>query len=290
MPKKVLGKSLLFSLQYKSAKKPICVPRGFPKEMPKEIRKDGCYKSQNNDTKELQISQKRKINRRKKHCFPRHKKTDKNQNIFILAHILCHILIFDNFHDDNVKLSFHTHFTIFIHYPIMRKVNHILLPQAGREAENEGFWKEHKGAVKCPTCGNVHFKKRWYASEKDLLARLKTKKLEITDKKLCRACRMAKDGLFEGEIFIEGFSPQQKTELLNLVKNYGERATRRDPQDRILKIEKIPAHAGYRIITTENQLAGKLAKKIQRVFKTDKIEISHLPEPAKVERIHITFR
>lgn len=169
-----------------------------------------------------------------------------------------------------------------------RKTSSIKLPQRDREAEYEEYWREHKGIAKCPKCSNVHFKKRWYASEEDLRRRLKIKKLSIAETKLCQACKMIKEHTFEGEIFIEESPVHHRKELLRLVRNFGERATQRDPQDRIIKIEEIDKR--YRVTTTENQLAVKLAKKIRDVFKTVKIRISHSPEPAEVVRIHVTFQ
>lgn len=160
-------------------------------------------------------------------------------------------------------------------------------PQPGREAENEAYWREHKGIIKCPRCDNVHFKKRWYASEKELSERLKVGKLKIAERKFCQACKMDKEHLFEGEVFVEGFSARKKSELLKLIKNFGERATMRDPQDRIIKIEKISA--GYRITTTENQLASKLAKKIKDIFKTVQVFFSYSSEPAEVVRVRVVF-
>lgn len=187
-----------------------------------------------------------------------------------------------------MKACFHLFITPLIHY---LRMNHALRaakqPQPGREAENEAYWQERKGIIKCPRCGNVHFKKRWYASEEELAERLKVRKLEIAERKLCQACKMIKEHLFEGEVFIEGFSARQKSELLKLIKNFGERATMRDPQDRIIKIEKI--YAWFRVTTTENQLASKLAKKIKDVFKTVQVHFSYSPEPSEVARVRVVF-
>lgn len=160
-------------------------------------------------------------------------------------------------------------------------------PPRGREAENEEYWREHKGTAKCPKCGNVHFKKRWYSSEEDLRSRLKVKKLEIAEKKLCQACQMIEGNTFEGELFIEEFPSHLRKELLRLIKNFGKRATEIDPQDRIIKVEE--AKRGYRVTTTENQLADKLAKKIRDVFNTVEIHFSHSAEPEEVDRIHVIF-
>lgn len=192
-----------------------------------------------------------------------------------------------------MRASFHLSLTPLAHYysQMIRRLHTARAkkqPQPGREAENEAYWREHKGITKCPRCGNVHFKKRWYASAEDLAERLKVKKLEIAERKLCQACKMIKEHLFEGEVFIEGFSANQKNELRNLIKNFGTRATERDPQDRIIKIEK--TDTGYRITTTENQLANKLAKKIKDVFKTVDVHFSRTPEPEEVSRVHVVFR
>ncbi len=170
---------------------------------------------------------------------------------------------------------------------IFRKSGSIKLPQRGREAEREDYWREHKGITKCPKCGNVHFKKRWLL-EKDLKRRLKVKKLEISEIKICPACKMIKEHVFEGEIFIERVPPRCREELLRLIRNFGKRAESIDPQDRIIKIESIDK--GYRITTTENQLANKLAKKIRGVFNAVKIHFSRSPEPAEVVRIHVVFK
>lgn len=160
-------------------------------------------------------------------------------------------------------------------------------PPRDRKAEREEYWREHKGATKCPVCGNVHFKKRWYSSEEDLRRRLKTKRLEITETKLCPSCKMIEDNAFGGELFTEEFPNHLRKELLHLIKNFGKRAMELDPQDRIIKITE--TKRGYHITTTENQMADKLAKKIRDVFNTVKIHFSHSPEPNSADRIRVTF-
>lgn len=170
---------------------------------------------------------------------------------------------------------------------IFIKTRSVRLPPRGREAEHEEYWREHKGVTKCPMCGNVHFKKRWYVSEKDLQKRLKVEKLKIAEKKLCPACQMTEGRTFEGELFIEEFPDHLRKELLRLVRNFGKRAAELDPQDRIIKITE--TKQGYRVTTTENQLADKLAKKIRDTFNKVEIRFSHSPEPEEVDRIHVIF-
>ena len=170
---------------------------------------------------------------------------------------------------------------------IFRSTSSIKLPQRGREAQNEEYWREQKGITKCPRCDNVHFKKRWYASAEDLRKRLGVKRLAFAERRFCQACAMIKNRTFEGEVFLEGFPLRRQGELLCLVRNFGERASGIDPQDRIIEIGE--TKGGYRVTTTENQLAHKLAKKIKDAFNTVDIRSSYSPEPAEVERIHVTF-
>ena len=98
---------------------------------------------------------------------------------------------------------------------------------------------------------------------------------------------MIEERAFEGEILIEEFPTHHRKELLRLARKFGERAMKRDPQDRIIKIEE--TEKGYRITTTENQLADRLAKKIKDVFNTVDIHFSYSSGPEEVDRIHIIF-
>lgn len=162
------------------------------------------------------------------------------------------------------------------------------LPQQNRTAEHEEYWQEHKGITKCPVCGNVHFKKRWFASEDELKRSLNVRKLSVAEKKLCPACHMIKDHLFEGELLIEGFPDRHRVELLHLVQNFGDRALAIDPQHRIIQIEE---NAGvYRVTTTENQLVDRIAKKIKDVFNKVEVHISHSAEPSEVDRVRVRFK
>ena len=77
---------------------------------------------------------------------------------------------------------------------------------------------------------------------------------------------MIKDGRYEGEVIIENVAEQEREEIENLITNFGETAFGRDPMDRIISIETI-AKGMLRVLTTENQMAQQLAKKIKKTFK-----------------------
>lgn len=163
----------------------------------------------------------------------------------------------------------------------------VKLPQRNRETHDEKTWHETKGITECPKCKNVRYKKQWYASKESIRPQMKDGHVEISDERLCPACVMAKEGVFEGEVFIEGFPGKEEENLMNLVRAFGERATEIDPQDRIIRIES--TREGYRVTTTEDQLANKIAKKIKDTFHPVTIDISHAPEPHEVSRVHVRY-
>jgi hypothetical protein len=74
---------------------------------------------------------------------------------------------------------------------------------------------------------------------------------------------------------------------MHLVAAFNARAQRRDPQDRIIDIEQVKG--GYRITTTEDQLAVRIAKKIKGVFNKVNLHISYSREPYEVARINVKF-
>lgn len=162
-------------------------------------------------------------------------------------------------------------------------------PQEDREAENEEYWREQKGVLLCPECGNVHFKKRWYASRSDLLSRNKTKSkfFVIAKNQTCPACEMVKNHEYEGELIAEGVPNHLQVELLNLIQKFGGEAMRRDPQDRIITAKK--SGNTFRVTTTENQLADRLGKKIHKAFRPSTIHFTHSREPFEVDRIRVVY-
>lgn len=168
-----------------------------------------------------------------------------------------------------------------------RKTGSLKTPQPGREPSHDEYGQEHTGVTECPECHNVHFKKRWHHSIDALNVHAKST-LQVNKKALCRACKMTQDHLFEGELLIEECPERHEEELLRLIHNFGKRAKEMDPQHRIINIEKTDQEI-YRVTTTENQLADRLAKKIKEVFNTVEIHLPHSKEPYKVDRIHVTF-
>ncbi|MEA3272170.1 MAG: hypothetical protein U9P90_00710 [Patescibacteria group bacterium] len=127
--------------------------------------------------------------------------------------------------------------------------------------------KGKKGVILCSKCDAVYYDKHWHTNKKyaDVLRGQKGVKTEV-----CLECKHSKNSSFEGEVVLKNL-PEDKEELLNLVRNVGERASRRDPEEKIIKIED--KGDAVRILTTENQLAVSIGRQIDRAFKGGELEI-----------------
>jgi len=159
-------------------------------------------------------------------------------------------------------------------------------PKMGKEPEGNEYGKSGKGVFVCKKCHNIRFKKEWHHPISNSIEnKFKGQKISFV---LCPACTMVSNNLYEGEVVIKNVPSKYEAELMHLIAGYNSRAQQRDPQDRIVEIKKLGS--GYRITTTENQLAVKLAKKIKGAFKKQvELGVSYSKEPQEVSRVSISF-
>jgi NMD protein affecting ribosome stability and mRNA decay len=161
-------------------------------------------------------------------------------------------------------------------------------PARGASAQHEEYGHTKPGIIICPNCGNVHYHKRWWKNSDKGLHKLVVLNYRTAARTLCPACTMIEEHLFEGEVLIENVPAKFRTDVTQLIKNFGNTATDLDPQDRIISV--LRGASVWRITTTENQLADRLAKAIRDTFKTHaKIHISHSKEPYEVDRVRVVF-
>jgi len=124
----------------------------------------------------------------------------------------------------------------------------------------------------------------------------------------CPACQMIKNKKYEGEIILGNVPEKIKKDIETLAENFGERAATADPMDRVIsikeeKIKRVTAkrkrgagsrkefegQRNIRILTTENQLAQRIAQKINEIFGGKlSLLISHSHQEDTV-RIRIKF-
>lgn len=155
--------------------------------------------------------------------------------------------------------------------------------------EEAEFGPGKREFVICPECENVYFDKSWKPGlNKEKIRHLKAeKRLKFS---ICPACRMIKNEKFEGQVILKNVPERFKKDILNTIANMAEQAYEKDPQDRIIKVQSPPKESRFQrgptgqakskiqnnieILTTENQLAVRIAKKISQTFK-GKLEIQH---------------
>ncbi|MCK4781806.1 hypothetical protein KAS79_02685 [Candidatus Parcubacteria bacterium] len=172
-------------------------------------------------------------------------------------------------------------------------------PKSKKEEQEFGSGKIN--VMVCKKCEAVYWHKSWHHN-------LNQKSKENIKFVICPACQMIKDKKYEGEIILENVPEIYKKSIRILVENFGKRASGKDPMDRVISIKekKVSRPSAerkrgassrkefknlkdIRILTTENQLAVRLAKKINETYgkKLDVlISYSHQED---VVRIRIVF-
>lgn len=167
---------------------------------------------------------------------------------------------------------------------IFRTPHRVKLPKSRHEVEEFGRGK--KGLIICEKCNIFYYKKSWHHNADAFVAKRENKDLPVNFT-LCPACRMIKNKQYEGKVIVRNIPEKLKNEALNLIDGYCERAFLKDPLDRLVGINLIGRDV---IVTvTENQLAGKLARKIKDSFNKVKIKVSFSKEPGDVALAKVEF-
>lgn len=141
----------------------------------------------------------------------------------------------------------------------------------GPQPEHKKVKGKSPGII-CPKCHAVFFDKHWHGS--DALYQAYKTASEIVYE-MCPEDKMIEEGHgetnYEGEAVFLNVPPGEVLEIVQQIRNIGKRAERRDPEDKIIKID-IKGRL-IRVLTTENQLAVSIAKQVDKSHKGGKLEI-----------------
>jgi len=151
------------------------------------------------------------------------------------------------------------------------------------KSEEQEYGAGKKDFVVCERCNAVYYYKSWKHGFADYKHLNENKNIKF---EICPACRMIKDKKFEGKIVLENVPSEHKQDILNNIKNTGERAYKRDPMDRIISVKK--SGKKIEVLTTENQLARIIARQVTSAYKNAKSDISWSKEEG-VARVVVTF-
>ncbi|MBI5045728.1 MAG: hypothetical protein HZC14_01840 [Candidatus Niyogibacteria bacterium] len=130
--------------------------------------------------------------------------------------------------------------------------------------ETEEFGPGKADIVFCSDCGLVYYAKSWHYN---LRSHKNVEKARRVAFQLCPACQMARRKQYEGEIRISGLPSARQKEIIHILSVVAGKMQEKDPLDRILEI-KLSA-GELTVHTSENQMAQKLAKKLQEIYKKD---------------------
>ena len=160
----------------------------------------------------------------------------------------------------------------------------IMLYKERREFQEYGNAK--KNYQVCWQCGSVYFKKSWHHAS--ALEPEDTGSPSVATFNLCPACHMINNRQYEGILTIIGVPSKFRLELERLINSYAKKAFEEDCQHRLIAINK---HDGekWEVTATENQLAGRLAHKIQDVFTKVSVKTTYSTEPNDLERVTVSF-
>lgn len=162
--------------------------------------------------------------------------------------------------------------------------NKVKLPKSRHEFEE--FGKGKKGLAICGNCDIFYYQKSWHHNADTFISKRGNKDMPVNFV-LCPACQMIKNRQYEGKIVVQKIPSAVESELINLIKNFSQKAFSIDPLHRLIGIKK--EKGNLIATTTENELANKIAKKIKSVFHKVKAKVSFNKEPSDVALVTIEF-
>lgn len=144
------------------------------------------------------------------------------------------------------------------------------------------------GPAICSRCRSYYDKRSWKHPTDETWSELSKDGKRKIQFVLCPACKEIQEHLFEGEVVVERIPPPFVPDLLRLVHNFAEKAEAHSTEHRLIRVSG--DEKKMVIMTTENQLAGRLARKIMESFKNHaSLKITFSREPYEKESAHVVF-
>ncbi len=161
----------------------------------------------------------------------------------------------------------------------MAKPNRSSIRESGpikTEREKKEFVSGKEGLVICPDCKAVYYKKSWHHDTLHFEGR---ENMPVAFE-LCPADQMMKNKQYEGKIIVKNVPKELEGEMTNLIKNAGEQAYEKDPMHRLISVGKVGDE--LIVLTTENEMAASIARKIGDAHNKAKVKISFKADPSDV--------
>lgn len=166
------------------------------------------------------------------------------------------------------------------------RATHIIQPP--RQKDESKVSSPPRGPALCTACRMFFDRRTWKTPTEELwrkIMRWEKGKIKIS---LCPSCKTIKEHLFGGEIEILRIPSEFMFNLIRLIHRFTEKAEAHSQEQRLIAVEG--DRRRLRVTTTENQLAGRLAKKIMESFKNHAaLEIVFSREPHEKQYARLTF-
>lgn len=146
--------------------------------------------------------------------------------------------------------------------------------------EEQEFGSGKQGILMCSDCNAVYFEKSWHHELEEYKHIDPDKNIKFVR---CPADEMKRKGLFEGQVTIENIPVGKEKEIINQIRNIGNRAFERDVLDRILDLHYLGNKIDVK--TSENQLALSIGKEVVRAHKNSDVKIEFSEEDVARVRV-----
>lgn len=117
--------------------------------------------------------------------------------------------------------------------------------------------------LRCPVCGNLYVKKRWYRSDQ--------KNLDADEQigsYTCPGCKKVQDGYYRGELKVSGgFLADHHDEISHLIQNEVHKRQEKNPLSKLVEVDVENGEAKFQ--TTNGKLAEHLGRSLEKAYKGD---------------------
>ncbi|MBI2843271.1 MAG: ATPase [Armatimonadetes bacterium] len=114
----------------------------------------------------------------------------------------------------------------------------------------------------CTECGAIYSGQRWYLKLQADPEKLRSQPVHFT---ICPACRKIRDRSPGGIVNISGaFVQAHREDILNLIRNEGERAMAVNPLERIMDIDGL--NSSVEVLTTNERLAQRIGRALHKAY------------------------
>jgi len=135
----------------------------------------------------------------------------------------------------------------------------------------------------CGNCSSVYFDGHWHQLRSKSVKNELRKKTVLLESE-CEACRLEREAHGPvgavGEVRIGAVPARHVLDVMRTIRNVGKTALKRDQEERIIAIEE--SGQGFRVTTTQNQLAVRIGKKLDSAFKGGQLAVKYSAEDSPV--------